>query len=534
MSKVRHPLLLVFVLSAICLLPTMAMRDFSPDNELRYLSIADEAISEGNVFAFTLNGVPYADKPPLYLWIVMLSRLIFGKHSMFFLSLFSLIPAFVTIGVMDSWMGRKEPLERIALAFMMMTSVLFLGLSVFLRMDMLMCMFIVLALFTFYRMYEGEGNRKRQEIMLPVWIFLALFTKGPVGVMMPPLVIIVFLLVRRKGREIGSYLGWKTWGILAALCAVWFTGVYLDGGKDYLNNLLFHQTVGRAVNSFHHKNPFWYYFGTVWYVTAPWCILLAGSVAASLAARGKDRSDKEIFFSVSVVSTTLMLSCFSAKLAIYFTPVMPFMVMLFAEVLARTGWKKWMTWGLTAVWGILVLALVAALAAMVFAREYAPVALALASFSFITDHLVLFGIVTMTLGLVLAIVQLWCGKPDMAIVTGAAAILLMGYSASSSMPRINDWIGYGNVCATVPEGKDVTTIFVRRSVNMKVYLGREVTDYEKDLDKFKKEVMEPCLRGERHLVVITAEDKLSKDEDFEDFILEANHWHVGPWCVASF
>ena len=67
----------VFVFCAVCLLPMMAMRDFTPSNELRYLSIADEAIANGHLFAFYNHGIPYADKPPLYFWIVMLCRLLF-------------------------------------------------------------------------------------------------------------------------------------------------------------------------------------------------------------------------------------------------------------------------------------------------------------------------------------------------------------------------------------------------------------------------------------------------------------------------
>ena len=40
-------LLTVFV----AFLPALALRDFTPDNELRYLSIADEAISSRSVFS---------------------------------------------------------------------------------------------------------------------------------------------------------------------------------------------------------------------------------------------------------------------------------------------------------------------------------------------------------------------------------------------------------------------------------------------------------------------------------------------------
>ena len=281
----RHPLAVTFLFIFLCLLPVMIMRDFTPDNELRYLQIADEAIENGNIFAFTLDGQAYADKPPLYLWIVMLCKLILGKHSMFLLSLFSLIPAFVIIAVMDRWSSLEKVTDRIAVAFMMMTCALFLGASVFLRMDMMMTMFIVLALNSFWLLYTGSGNRRKQEILLPLWIFFALFTKGPVGILMPPVAIICFLLLKRQGRQIGKYLGWKTWGIIAGLCVIWFGGVYLDGGKDYLNNLLFHQTVGRAVNSFHHKAPFWYYFVAIWYIVAPYMFLLVGALVVSLCRR---------------------------------------------------------------------------------------------------------------------------------------------------------------------------------------------------------------------------------------------------------
>ena len=113
-----YPIASVMMLMFLCLAPVMAMRDFSPGNELRYLSIADEAIANGDVFAFTNHGLAYADKPPLYFWLIMLCRLIFGTHSMFVLSLFSFIPAMVIIAVMDKWMCGSTPVkERAPLCF---------------------------------------------------------------------------------------------------------------------------------------------------------------------------------------------------------------------------------------------------------------------------------------------------------------------------------------------------------------------------------------------------------------------------------
>lgn len=530
----KRPLLITFFLIILCLLPMMILRDFSPDNELRYLQIADEAIENGNIFAFTLDGQAYADKPPLYLWIVMLCKLILGKHSMLLLSLFSLIPAFVIISVMDRWASLNKVTDRVAVAFLMMTCALFIGAAVFLRMDMLMTMFIVLALYSFWQLYEGTGNRKRQEILLPVWIFLALFTKGPVGILMPPLAIICFLLVERKGKETGKYLGWKTWGIIAGLCLVWFTGVYLDGGKDYLNNLLFHQTVGRAVNSFHHKAPFWFYFVAVWYIVAPYMFLLIGSIVASFR-KGRDefRSDRETFFLVTVVSTFVMLSLFSGKLAIYLVPIMPFMVLLFVEVLKRTGWKKWMTWSLAVPSVLIVLAALFALGFLFFCPEGSKLAGFVAPYPFARSGMVKLALFLLLQGFAIALYYMFKGRPNLSLIFIGASILLAAYSASAVLPQANDWIGYGNFCKTISQDREVAALYIRRPGPMKVYLGRDVSDYQRDFNAFYEAEVQGRKPSDGPLVLVTQSKRLDRDEALGAFARSRNHWFVGPYCLIS-
>src|SRR5574344_280362 len=294
----------IFILILAALLPLLIMREFTPSNELRYLNIADEAIANGNLFAFTDHGIPYADKPPLYFWIAIGLKFLFGKHIMFLLSLLSVMPAFVIAWVMDKWTEDKlQPCERTAGTLILFTSLYFLASSIVLRMDMLMCMFIVLSLYEFYKLYtnkDGElAARNRTHVksarqyridraLLPVFVFLAIFSKGAVGFLVPVISIIVFLAADRNLRIIGKYLGWRFWTILLCLCIVWFTGVYVDGGKAYLDNLLFNQTVNRAVNSFHHKKPFWYYGIAYWYVIpilTPSSLRISTSAARSSATR---------------------------------------------------------------------------------------------------------------------------------------------------------------------------------------------------------------------------------------------------------
>ena len=184
--KLRHIIILLF----ISIVPLIIFRDFTPSNELRYLNIADEAIANGNIFAFYDHGAPYADKPPLYLWIVMLGKILFGDHIMLFVALFSVIPAIITIVVMNKFTSaylREEQTKSATL--MLFTSAFFLAASIVLRMDMLMTMFIVLSLYVFFRMYndvkENGKPSKKDRILLPIYIFMAIFSKGAVGILVP-------------------------------------------------------------------------------------------------------------------------------------------------------------------------------------------------------------------------------------------------------------------------------------------------------------------------------------------------------------
>lgn len=535
----------VFVFCAVCLLPMMAMRDFTPSNELRYLSIADEAIANGHLFAFYNHGIPYADKPPLYFWIVMLCRLLFGHHSCLALSMFSLIPAFAIVGIMDRWvMKGKSAMNRMSVAGMTLTCVMFLGTMVVLRMDMLMCLFIVLALWTFYRMYTGEGSRRQDSLTLPLWIFLALFTKGPVGLLMPPLAIAVFLAVKRDWKGFRKYLGLKTWSIIAALSAVWLTCVWLEGGPEYINNLLFKQTVGRAVNAFTHARPFWFYLVTLLWCLAPYTLLLIGSFMASLLpvrkAGAEKSSDLEILFLCTIISTIAMLSSFSSKLPIYLVPVLPFCVYLFPTVLDRIGERGWMRWSV----GIFqILLLCAGMATLLFLSGSVTIPAAaclLDEYSFAREAPVVNAVILLTLANAMGTWFLIKRKSvNIPALLLSAGLFLAAFSASAVLRDLNPYIGYGSICSRVPEGTDVATIFLHRPENIDVYTGRQITDFGDDPAKLSEAVKAHIeLTGKnvgpgRPLTIITRTSRMETTPELQKLFSEGTVIYAGPYCLTT-
>lgn len=323
-SSYNFRLFLLYAVFIIALLPIIIQRDFTPDNELRYLCIADESLSSGRLFAFTNNGEPYADKPPLYLWIVMLCRQIAGSHQMWLLSIFSIFPAIVTSIYIGKMASRELGDKNVAGATaMLLSTAYFLGLSITLRMDMLMTMFIVLSIYSFTKIVAD--NRSRQLLLFPIWVFLAVFSKGPIGILVPLLTIGAYCLINRNGSLFRKVWGWRTWTVLFSLCIVWFGMVFLEGGTEYLDNLLFHQTMGRAVNSFHHSRPFWYYATAIWYVAAPWSLF----AVVMIICGWKVFRTLEIFGQIAVIEvsiTFVMLSLISGKLQVYLLPLLPFLI----------------------------------------------------------------------------------------------------------------------------------------------------------------------------------------------------------------
>lgn len=110
--------------------------------------------------------------------------------------------------------------------------------------------------------------------------------------------------------------------------------------------MLCHQTVGRAVNSFRHPHSAFYYCTAVWYIIAPWSLIVIGSIAASLRPK-EPRSDMQRFMLSVSVSTFFMLSYISSKLQVNMLPAIPFFVYSAAIALPGYDGSKWLRFGIT-------------------------------------------------------------------------------------------------------------------------------------------------------------------------------------------
>lgn len=444
------------------LTPLFLFRDLSLQNELRYLSIADEALRNHSFFTFTNHGILYADKPPLYLWIIMGAKLLLGHHSRLLLGLFSIIPALGIIYTMNRWVRHLlSPDQTLTAELMLLTSAFFIGTGLVLRMDMLMSFFIVQSLYTFFKIHEGRG-KPHDQILFPLCVFMALFTKGPIGFILPLVSTTVFLWIKKEIKTLGRYWGYRSISIILVLCALWFTGVYAEGGKQYLSNLLFHQTLDRAVNSFHHNEPFYYYFLAIWYSLLPWSLLIIGVLVAGIRKKLLS-TNLELFFLVIIVSTLVILSLFSAKLAVYMLPAFPFMVYLSMIWAFQLDISRWL---------LLAVAIPAVLLCLAL-----PGVFMLGYYHLNVTSLVVAAALVLSLTGTLTLKHLWEQHLKQGINFLTAGLLLAIFTFSFALPQYNEWIGPKKLCEkaiSISQRQGARNYYyckVSRADNLDVYLG---------------------------------------------------------------
>lgn len=536
----RHPLLAVFAFATVCVLPMMLFRDPSASNELRYLSIVEEALQQGHFFCFYNQGLPYTDKPPLFFWLMMLFRLLCGRSMMWLPCLFTaLLPALVTVAVMDRWMRLASSehvtsLMRICCASLLLAGLLIAIQTFFLRMDILMTMFIVLALFTFWKMYTATDVREADKWLLPVYIFLALFTKGPVGFFAPVLIIIAFLAVEGQLRRLPEFLGWRQWLVMLVLFGGWILGAYLEGGREYIDSLLFHQTLDRAVNAFTHKHPFWWYIPTLLYVLLPYTLLMLPALVYMYTKRhGGDPFVRLLLTSVAVMF--VMLSAFSGKLAIYLTPLMPLMAYLMPRfaTLTATRARKAKKAALMIPSAMIAMAGAALWIVYLFKSvgPFSKMAFALAlNTPYIFSPTMLATAAVLAAGFSAACIVIARGGWQKGAIAMAASLYLAIFAFGCTVNGVNEWLGYRCVAETALEqgGGDCTynTLFVSRPENMDIYLGCDVTDFGTDVDRF---IMDDH-RGETLIVKTSA---LGDNPALREYLESNEGISVGEFTVFS-
>jgi hypothetical protein len=295
-------------------LGNLALMD--PD-EGRNTTIASEMMRSGSWLVPTYNGLDYLDKPAFYFKTVALSLQAFGGSETA-ARLPSALFALATLAIAYAFVRRELGARCAAFAVMIVsTTPLFFAFSRIVIFDMALCFFVCAALFAGYMAEESDGPARRRWYMCGAAAAgFATLVKGPVGFIVPALVLAVFHLVERRPRAILRIVAPINLLVFFGLVLPWFIGLVLER-PDFAYYGLVLETFKRFTSPiFHRTQPFYYYGPVIAGAFLSWSVLFPESIATVWKARAR-LSRVERFFVVWSIVVVVFFSISQSKLPGY-------------------------------------------------------------------------------------------------------------------------------------------------------------------------------------------------------------------------
>lgn len=323
--------------------------------ESNYVETAKEMMAAGDLISPRIYGHYWYDKPVLFYWELIAAFSLFGQTEFaarFFPAMFSAVSLLLTY-----WFGRRLYGERIGFvaALLMGTSVelWYLGHAVITDMTLFVSMSGMLI--AFYLGYEERRVR---------WYYLAFFlagvavlTKGPIGLCLPGLIILLFLAWERRLRELWSPHILAGFALFFAVAAIWYYPMVRLHGSDFLDTFLGVHNVLRATVSEHPRDDVWYFYVLVYLAGLfPWS--LASLPAAVRRVWRRDlrlpRTSAMRFLVVWAVTVFAVFECFATKYVTYTLPyLLPLSLLLARYFAPRRELFRLLAGGMTTIFVVL-------------------------------------------------------------------------------------------------------------------------------------------------------------------------------------
>lgn len=317
----RRTLLIVLtVLVAAATIASPFQRDLFVGDETKYSQVLREMHRNGSFLVLTLEGSPYTHKPPGHFWMIYGLSLIFGTQSTFPYVLPSIVAFILMLLLLRRIAGELFPDEetRLFAPFIFATFYLAWGLAQTARMDMSFHLLGALGFLHLFRFFRDERNRDLQ--ISAAAIGASILIKGP-------MTLVIWLLLfgiesyRQRRMPRGNYI--TALLIVAAIPLVWLVPALTIGGREYAEELLIKQNVGRAVGSWVHREPPWWYLQRFPITFLPWFFTFLMALVAWWRTRRTEPDRRPAGFLISwLIAVVVPFSVISGKLDIYMLPAM--------------------------------------------------------------------------------------------------------------------------------------------------------------------------------------------------------------------
>jgi len=293
---------------------------------------------------------PMVHVPPLYWWAAALGVHAFGWNEIT-LRMPSMVAAALTCAIVFMW--ASIALNR-RVAFWAAASLLlchfFLDAARQPRMDSMLALFVTAAAIALERALRPSGDdvslpiaarhaadpdapievhTRRIALMLAaIMIGAGILTKGILGILLPGLVVGLYLVGRRRFRDLFRIDLSLTFVVGLAIGLSWYFAAYQIGGQKFLQwqlamNLWSRFIPTEAGGAGYCVHPFWYFTPQMISGFIPWSAYLPSVAIYAWPRRGRKLPDSTVFTICWFAAIFLFFSASHGKCLIYILPAFP-------------------------------------------------------------------------------------------------------------------------------------------------------------------------------------------------------------------
>lgn len=324
----------------------MALLDIRPlsvPDEGRYGDVSRWMWMSHDYLVPRIDGVPFLHKPPLLHWLSVGLLQVFGQH-IWVLRLVPTLAAMLILFVMFRFAKRYINAEVASLSVVILaTSLIFFGASQYVNHDMLVACWITLTIFNVAD-FVLSGDKKALFLGV-IAAGLGFLSKGMIGILIPGMVILPWLLYIKAWQRIPAILNPLGLMLLIAIVLPW---PYLlnQAYPGFLHYFFIEQQFDRFSSSgFNNQQPWFFYVACLLLSFLPWLILVKFNIIGKTV---RNQLDKSIFALLVwwSISCLLFFSIPPSKLIGYILPmVTPLSLLLTIAVTqlenSAESFQKW-------------------------------------------------------------------------------------------------------------------------------------------------------------------------------------------------
>lgn len=339
MGKTLKPVLILLGLSYIFFMLGNSILSLTNPDEVFYAGTAKEMIQQKTWATPYIFGAPQFEKPIFLYWLMRIGFMVSG------VSAFSarFFPAFFAgLGVIALYflaaLGFKNEKKAFLSALILLSSGVYIGLARTVFTDMVFSVLILFSILSFYWGYSCSRRKGLGILLFFIFAALAVLTKGPLGIFIPLLVVLVFLLIRKETKFLCSK--YSLWGLIVFIIISfpWYILMFKKYGTAFWQEFFYNDHIRRLFEAEHAENDTWYFYpASMVGCMFPWSLYVLAALISFFRHLWREKLPVYLFLACWIGMAFLIFQPAHSKLVSYIFPLFPALAMITADFIDRAA-----------------------------------------------------------------------------------------------------------------------------------------------------------------------------------------------------